>query len=370
MGKGSETVEHLSAKGVSIHFEPLGGIVADMTVSDAGRDIAVLHQAPWVGDNSSLPDGAPPHQARLAGDFFCAPFGDASADAAPLHGWPANGEWRRIGTEGGRGNAAGRWMLGRAVRGACLIKELSLHDGHPFLYQRHIFIGGSGLIPVANHAMVSLSGGGHLRFSPKRFFETPGQALEADPAMGRSRLAYPARTTDPTAFPAADGGTVDLTRYPFGPAHEDFVAGIEQPGRHLGWTAVTRIGQGDLFLSLRNPRATPMTMLWHSNGGRDYAPWSSRHTGCLGVEEGAALAMLATASAEVPDLFTAAGQAAGLALLPDEISEVRHVIGMIAWPSGEPVRDVVIADDHLVVAGEGGAGRKVPIRGRFLRLKD
>jgi hypothetical protein len=370
MVTGSAAVEHLSAKGVSIRVEPLGGIIADMTVSDAGRDIAVLHRAPWITDGSVLPDGAPPHQARLAGDFFCAPFGDATADAAPLHGWPANGDWHRIATEGGRGHAAARWMLNRAVQGAAVIKELSLHDGHPFLYQRHIFIGGSGLIPVANHAMVSLPQGGHLRFSPKRFFETPGQPQESDPAMGRSRLAYPARASDPTAFPAADGGTVDLTRYPFGPAHEDFVAGIEQPRRHLGWTAVTRIGQGDLFLSLRNPQVTPMTMLWHSNGGRDYAPWSSRHKGCLGVEEGAALAMLAISGAEAPDPFTVAGQAAGLLLQPDEKSEVRHVIGMIAWPSGEPVRDVILSDDHLVVTGEGGATRRLPFRGRFLRLRD
>jgi hypothetical protein len=357
MSEGDVTVEVLEARGAAIRFEPAGGLVTDMRVADDGREIAVLHSAPWVGD-----------QARLAGDFFCAPFGDASADAAPLHGWPANGDWRRIGTESGKGQSVGRWMLTRAVCGACVIKELSLTDGHPFLYQRHVFIGGFGHIPVANHAMVSLPEGGHLRFSPKRFFETPGQAQETDPARGRSRLAYPARSSDARAFPAADGGTVDLTRYPWGDAHEDFVAGVEAPGVHLGWTAVTRSGRGDLFLSLRNPAFMPMTMLWHSNGGRDYAPWLSRHRGCLGVEEGAAMAMLTLAQADSPDPFTAAGQAAGLRLSPDDKSELRHVIGMVAWPSGEPVAQVALSGDHLTVSGEGGAQRRLPIRGRFLKL--
>jgi hypothetical protein len=37
-----------------------------------------------------------------------------------------------------------RAVLEGAVNGATLVKELSLQDGHPFVYQRHLFIGGSG----------------------------------------------------------------------------------------------------------------------------------------------------------------------------------------------------------------------------------
>ncbi len=321
----------------------------------------MMHRAPWVGTGISLPAGAPPHQAHLEGDFFCAPFSDASIDSAPLHGWPANAVWR---TDQASlpGNLHG--TLERKVMGATVTKELSLVDNHPFLYQRHVFVGGQGAISAANHAMVGLPNGGHLRFSPKRWFETPSGAPETDPSRGRSALRYPARSTDPRLFPAASGGTIDLTQYPFGPAHEDFVIGLESPDSPLGWTAVTRPDKGDLYISLRNPRRLPMTMLWHSNGGRDYAPWLGRHTGCLGIEEGIALPMLNSAAS----LLTDSGQDHALMLDPDGHTETHHITGCILWPSGDGVQRITLRGDLLVVKGDSGATRTVPVDGGFLAL--
>ena len=245
------------------------------------------------------------------------------------------------------------------VLGARVFKEFTLRDGHPFLYQRHVFEGGSGTLPVANHAMVSLPQGGLIHASPKKYWETPGEAVE--PAPGRSALLYPARGHDPRAFPGA-AGPVDIARYPFGPMHEDFVAGVEagakEGGGRLGWTAVTRPVEGDLFLSLRDARALPMTMLWHSNGGRDHAPWSGRHRGCLGVEEGIAGHMLGLSGGD--------GRMAGIALAPDGAVEVRHVIGCVDWPSGEGVASVVEDGDAVEVRGVGGAHRRLPFRAGFL----
>ena len=349
----------VAANGISFSFDPLGGFIRDFTVQDGGRAIAPLHAAPWVTSGEPLAPDIPLHLSRLAGDFFCAPFGQG-AEGSPMHGWPANGTWAiQPGT-------VMRAVLDHAVSGATLVKELSLTDGHPFLYQRHIFIGGTGLVPVANHAMVSLPDGGLLRFSPKRWFESAANAPEPDPTRGRSSLAYPARSRDPRNFPLAAGGTVDLTRYPFAPAHEEFVVGVEAPGHTLGWTAVSRPAQRDLYLSLRHAQRLPMTMLWHSNGGRDYPPWSGRHRACLGVEEGAAVHMLGLGALETPDPLTSVGQSAGLTLHPDQTAEVRHVIGAIAWPSAEGVADVTCVGDLLVVRGEAGAVRQVPFRGDFL----
>jgi hypothetical protein len=135
---------------------------------------------------------------------------------------------------------------------------------------------------------------------------------------------------------------------------------VEAAGSTLGWTAVARPAQGDLFLSLRNPRALPMTMLWHSNGGRDYAPWSGRHFGCLGVEEGAAAQMLGVSTeADLP--------APGFLTLTDGQSvAVRHAIGAIAWPTGEAIASVAIEGGNLVITGEGGATRALPFDTAFL----
>ena len=315
----------IEAEGIACAFLPETGLLDGFTVTDGGVRIAPLHRAPWVGTDEPMPPDAAPHLARLGGDFFCAPFADREEGSA-LHGWPANANWTV------RQGADGRLVadLDRKVRGATLTKTLSLRNDHPFVYQSHRFEGGAGRVTVANHANVSVLNGALLRCSHKLLWETPGMPQESDPARGRSALVYPAQSTDPTAFPGIDA-PVDLTRYPWNPRHEDFVIGIESRGHALGWTAVTRPAEGDLYLSLRNARRLPMTMLWHSNGGRDYAPWSGRHKGCLGVEEGAAKHMLGISTEA--DL---SGPGA-LALEPGSVGDVRHVIGAIAWPSGEPV---------------------------------
>jgi hypothetical protein len=209
--------------------------------------------------------------------------------------------------------------------------------------------------------MVALPEGGLVTTSPKRFYQTPPDAPESDPARGRSLLAYPARG-EAGAFPLAGGGAVNLGRYPLGTGHEDFVIGVEAHGHAFGWTAVAR-RQGDLFLSLRRADRLPLTMFWHSNGGRHYAPWSSRHVGVLGVEEGVGHALLGDAGR---DALIAAGQPVALRLDPDGAVEVRHVIGAIAWPAGEAVADVVPGEGVLTVTGVAGAQWVVGFDGAFL----
>ena len=346
----------IEAAGIRFGFDASTGLLDGFEVEDQGAKIAPLHRAPWVGSGEAMPADAAPLMATLGGDFFCAPFAGSEGGSA-LHGWPANSPWSVLVHSAGTLRA----VLDRTVMGATLVKELSVLDGHPFVYQRHVFIGGSGRIAVANHANLSLNNGGLIRTSAKSHWETPGSPQESDPARGRSALVYPARTTDPRAFPGL-AGPVDLTRYPWNLRHEDFVVGIEAGGHDLGWTAVTRPVESDLFLSLRHATRLPMSMFWHSNGGRDYAPWSGRHFGCLGVEEGAADQMLGL-SGEV-DL---SGPGA-LTLRPGGTVEVAHVIGAIRWPSGEAVADVTLEGDRVVVTGEGGAGRSVQFNAGFLGL--
>jgi hypothetical protein len=332
------TLPVLRARGIALAFDPDCGMIRDLAVTDAGRTLRPMHRVPWVGE--ALPSGIAPHLVAMEGDFFCAPFGAGGGTAPVPHGWPANAVWEVA--EAGVASLTAR--LPRDVQGATVMKRLRVRDGHPFLYQSHLFEGGAGTISAANHAMVTLPGGGRIAMSSKAGFRTPDAAPEPDPARGRSALAYPARATDPRAFPAADGGTLDLTRYPFRTGHEDFVTATEAPGSPLGWTAVVRLGQGELYLSLRNPVQLPMTMLWHSDGGRDHAPWSGRHRHCLGIEEGCA-----------PDIL---GDAGGLAL--GGRVDLRHAIGCIAWPTEEWVATIAAGAGQLTITGETGTTRQVP----------
>jgi len=337
----------IAADGISLSFDASLGIIESFEVDG----IAPLHTAPWVG-REEMPADADPHLARLGGDFFCAPFAGREGPS-PSHGWPPNSEW-----DAKAGTSELTATLEKTVFGATLTKTLTLRDRHPFVYQRHVFDGGAGEFAVANHACVSLPNGGIIRTSPKRWWETPNTALEPDPARGRSALSYPARG-EAHAFPAASG-TCDLTRFPWAPAHEDFVAGVEASGHTLGWTAVTRLGQGDVFLSLRNATRLPMTMLWHSHGGRDYAPWSGRHRHCLGVEEGAARHMLGLsgdADLTAPGAIPLGGQVV-----------ICHAIGAVPWPTETAVEHVTVADGALTISGADGTSATVPFDTGFLTL--
>ena len=315
----------IRASGIEARFDPGTGM---HRFEASGID--PFHAVPWMDE--AMPGGTPPHLGRMQGDFLCAPFGVEGE--APLHGWPANAPWEVVRAE----EASLTARLTRRVRGASVTKRLEVRDGEPFLYATHVFEGGEGPIPVANHACLSVPEGARIAASP-RTWRTPDAAPEPDPARGRSALSYPA-TGPMDAFPGAQG-PVALTRYPWGPAHEDFAVGVEEPG--FGWCAVAR--PGDLYLSLRDAGALPMTMLWHSNGGRDYAPWNGRHRACLGVEEGAAGHMI--------------GEDVALAL--GGRVEVLHVTGALPW-SGGAVASVIHRDGMVRVTSEDGTEARLPIR--------
>jgi hypothetical protein len=361
-------IARIAADGIEVALDLGIGHVARLVIDRNGRAIAPFHRAPWA-DDAVAPEGTrdAPHLARISGDFFCAPFAAADVEPAPAHGWPANATWIPVDERAvpGGGTVA-RFELDRPVMGARLFKDLTVRDGHPFLYQRHVFRGGSGRIPVANHAMVSLPRGGRLAFSPKRWAETPPTALETDPARGRSVLAYPARSADLTRFPTAVGGTVDLTAYPIADRHEDFAMLVEAPGSTIGWTAVTR-PDGEVALFLRNAARLPVTMLWFSNGGRDYPPWSGRHTGVLGVEDGCTYSLHGHAASAADNALSKLGVPTALDLDPDGEVDVRHVIGAAPLPAGfGPVTSVTVADGALVVGDATGRTTRLPFDTTFL----
>jgi hypothetical protein len=69
---------------------------------------------------------------------------------------------------------------------------------------------------------------------------------------------------------------------------------------------------------------------------------------------------------ELASEYDLAGPGA-LDLAADGVSEVRHVIGAIAWPTGEPVAEIPMDGDAVEVCGEGGTERCVPFRAGYLR---
>lgn len=350
------------ASGIAVTVDLSVGHLAVLRVESGGRLLEPLHRAPWIGE-PDLPEGLADGLKRLSGDFLCAPFSTSDVEEAPAHGWPANSPWETLSSEPIDGGWQARLRLRRAVLGASVEKILTLRDGHPFLYQEHVLAGGSGAIPVAHHAMTFMREGGRLAFSPKRLAITPQAALEPDPARGRHMLRYPARSQDLHAFPTAAGGLADLADYPVGARNEDFVILVEADHGGPGWTAVSRAAEADLVLVLKNPAELPVTMLWISNGGRDYPPWNGRHAGVLGIEDGrtavghrASLGDNPLRRENVPTSF---------ALKENGSIAFRQVIGAIKEAAGPPAA-VEPRDGLLRVVLPDGRASEVPFDDGFL----
>lgn len=353
-----------SARGIEVSVDLAVGHIADMAIAAGGRVLRPLHRAPWLDEpDDRLPLDLIAGQRRLSGDFLCAPFSVSDVEPAPLHGWPANSAWDVAASTATADGWQARLRLRRKVLGAAVDKILTLRDGHPFLYQEHVFSGGEGEVPVAHHPMTAMRDGGRLAFSPKRLALTPEQSLEPDPARGRSMLAYPARTEALERFPTVSGGVTSLLDYHAADRREDFVSLIEADHGGLGWTAVARAAERDLVLVLKNPLDLPVTMLWVSNGGRDYAPWNGRHVGVLGIEDGRAAAGHRAAIGDnalkregVPTTLRLGGQAS-----------FRQVIGALPLPAaGLAPRGVEASDGALRIDFATDATAVVPFDTTFL----
>ena len=358
----------IEAKGIRVTLDLRAGHVRELVIERDARRITPVHTAPWVDDRSILDDEAiAPNLKYLSGDFFCAPFGTADIDPTWQHGWTANSRWQHVETIALPDGVSARYRLERRVMGATVEKTFTLHDGHSFLYEAHAFIGGGGAIPVANHAMTRFPAGGRLSFSKKSRALTPDGAPEPDPKIGRSRLAYPASSIDPQHLPLADGGVADITRYPFAERHEDFVTLVEDKANRFGWLAGLRPDSRDMFLTLKNPADYPVTFLWFSNGGRDYAPWNSRHIGVLGMEEGRAYMGNGHKASIAPNPLSESAVPTALELVPDGRAEVRNVIGGLPVTNGDdPAAEIVPENGVLKLRLESGASIEVPFDTDFL----
>jgi hypothetical protein len=345
-------------------FNPAVGNLRHLVFSVDGREIEPLYTAPWVGDDATAAAASaggrpgPPVVRFLSGDFFCAPFGKSDVEAAPAHGWSANSAWQIVSRRPDHLHC----VLLRPVMGATIEKQLRFAPDGPLLYQTHSIIGGAGGLSVAHHPMIKLAGTGCFSTSPKRLAITPDVPLEP----GRNRLVCPARSTDLGGFPRTGGGEVDLTMLPIGDRHEDFVTLIEAEGARLGWSAVVRDKENDIVFVLKDPGVLPVTMVWHSNGGRDYAPWNGRVSGVVAIEDGCAAGDGGHRTALADNAIARLGVSTALPLAAGRTHRIGHVIGAVPRPKGwHRVHSIGQSGDTLTLTEAEGASLTLAFEGKF-----
>lgn len=342
-----------------VGVDPSVGNLPKLVFHWGDQTLEPLHRAPWVED-ATFPDAMPPVDRKLSGDFVCAPFGLSDVEAAPPHGWTANAPWNLVEQSADRL----RFELSRTVMRARITKVLEPSVDAPLLYQTHHIAGGNGGLTFAHHPMFRVAGGARFFCSPKRVAITPDPPIVEE----RHRLVLGAQARDLTRIPDSDGGTIDATQLPIGAETEDFITLIEAEGSSLGWTALLRETFDDLVFVLKDPRILPVTMLWHSNGGREDEPWSGRHTGVLGIEDGIAAGAEGHRAALGDNQIRQSGVKTALKLDDQRSHRIAHVIGAVPRPKGwRAVRDIRIAGDALLIEG-GGDGQLVelPFRPDFL----
>jgi hypothetical protein len=105
-----------------------------------------------------------------------------------------------------------------------------------------------------------------------------------------------------------------------------------------------------------------------SNGGRRYAPWSSRHTSVLGIEE-------AATCCHVDHEFSSTGEtspsglAAGLALEPSGSKAIRYGFGAIPAPQHwSEVTDIRTDASSLALRDVSGDEISLPFDGAHFGL--
>jgi hypothetical protein len=336
---------------VSLAVTETGGHLSDVTFTlDDGRHVRPMHTAPWADEE--LPADTPPILRLLRGDFFCAPFGasDLIAGETRVHGLPANGTWQLSQTTGNALDA----VLDGTVLGATVTKHVEVRPGQSIVYQRHTLAGGSGAIPIGYHAMLRADTPLQLAFAPWTMALTPPEPVEVPP-LGRPLLAPNQTIRDLRRAKRADGGTADLAIYPTADGYESLWMVVAEPMQPFAWTAATAADQGWVWFSLKNQRVLPETLLWLSNGGRDYPPWNGRHRRVIGLEEICGYFHLGHAASIGENPIAANGIATAAMLDPTTPLSVSYLFGLAAVPPGfGAVASVVEAAEGVTLIDSGG----------------
>lgn len=276
---------------VELALTVTGGHLAPVTFfPQEAHPIQPYAIAPWWSE--PLESTIPPILATLRGDFFCSTFGaDAGVPAAktlPPHGETANGTWHAMGHGS---STSGSWLeLGMelSAQGGHCRAITALLNGQHVVYQRHDLSRLKGPINPGHHATLAFpatAGAGRLSFSRLQCAFTRPEPVERAETGGRSCLEPGVEITDLREVPCTDGSMTDLTRFPARRGFEDLAILCADPTVGLAWSAVTFPEQGYVWFSLRDPRQLSCTLLWFSNGGRDYPPWQGRHINVMGIED-------------------------------------------------------------------------------------
>jgi hypothetical protein len=330
-----------------------------------GREVNPFYTAPWW--NEVLPPGTSEVIRVLRGDFFCLPFGN---DPLP-HGKTANDAWRFDGVSSEGQSRELSLSMDLGPEEGRVRKRVRIIEDEPVIYQEHVVSGCPGPLPLGHHPILKLPdrpGAGFLDMSPPVTGFTAPLPVEEPANGGYSSIAPKREITDRSRVPTERGTTVDLTRYPTPRGFDDLVCFVSDPGLPFVYSAVSVPDEGWLYFQLKDPRVLAETVLWMSNGGRHYPPWSGRVVSVLGLEEVTAFFHYGREASLGPNFFRERGIPCACEPGPKGDIRVRILMGLVPIErSFAGVEDIVPAGDGAIrIRGRGGESIDVPCRADFL----
>lgn len=362
----------IESSNITAFLTEKGGHLGPVNFRFGRRVIQPFSIAPWAGLLAK--SKYPVLIKNLRGDFFCLPFGGNQTpfkkEQHPPHGETANGTWRLVDLLREEGITTGRWELQTEARRGTVEKTLALRDGSPALYCRHVLRGMRGPMNLGHHAMLKFApeeGSGRISSSGFQWGQVyPGQF--EDPASGGYTSLKPgARFRSLHRVPLAAGGFTDLSRYPAREGFEDLVQLAGKKGNAFSWTAVTFPKQGYLWIALADPKILSSTVLWHSNGGRHYAPWSGRHRGVLGLEDVTSYFHEGLAESVKSNPLQKNGIPTCLELKPRIPLIVNYIMAVVEIPANfDILKEVHPADDGIWLISQNGLSVWAGVDWRFL----
>ena len=357
----------IAASTVEAYVTEQGGHLAPVVFDRQGRRIQPFAIAPWW--NEPLPDDLPPILKVLRGDFFCMPFGanqlPFGQEKHPPHGETANRKWKFEEICRHRDRVTLHLSLRTRIRPGRVDKRISLVDGHQVVYCQHVISGMGGPMSLGHHATLA-------------FPDEPASGL-----ISTSAIKYGMATPEPVERPEARGYSVlepgtrfrrldrvrlitrqfaNLTRYPARRGFEDIVLLVTQPREPFAWTAVTFPSRQYVWFALKDPRILKQTLLWMSNGGRHYAPWSGRHVNVMGLEELTSYFHYGLAESVRPNRLSRSGVATCHRLNPGQPLVVNYIMAIASIPRGfDKVKDIAPVAERASVTLKANSGAEVTV---------
>ena len=354
----------LSSDLVTLYVTQEGGHLAPVTFKIDNRIVSPYALAPWLPDE--IDPTLPVLLKNLRGDFLCLPFGPQAE--GPPHGETANAAWNLVSQD----SSSLTLEIEASDVSAKITKTLALRPGETAIYLTHRIDGLEGHWSYGTHPILDLSnlpsGSARLSVSPFRWASVYPEYF-SNPADGaHQQLKIGAIFTELSEVPLADAETTDLSFYPSSSNSDDLVMMVSEASTEaqpFAWSAC--VFDGFVWFALKNPTDFPATMFWLSNGGRSAAPWNSRHTARIGIED-VCSHFCDSVDISRKDLLHNLGVPCTRHFSKNQPVTLKNIQAVAAVPTnfGKVESIVPVSETEIKITGEKGDSVTVPLNWKFV----